>query len=418
MHWLSGVLAVLPYPLVDPVAFSLGPLAFRWYALAYLVGALWAWWFLRRVSYAAATGGLDGAITDWTIERDKRARGPSWTHVGDSEPETEAHISDAAKDAARERKRKAKRIARETRLRTQRRTGRRARVRHRHKAGDEERARAEELKAEMKGRLRIRERDKSEQDAQDTQTTQGTQNTGAKKSRHKSSPQESRRMHGRLTFVPPAAIDEFVAWSIFGILIGGRVGYVLAYNAEYYFANPMDVLALWQGGMSFHGGMLGVMIAAALYAWIRGVPFLALTDLLALGCTVGLFLGRVANFINGELYGRTSEVAWSFIFPNAGDAPRHPSQLYEAMAEGLLLFAFLGLLVRMGALYRHGLVSAWFLLGYGTARFLIEYTREPDAQLGLLWWDLSAGQWLSVPMLVLGLILLCLPTGRIDPLRP
>ncbi len=414
MQW---VLAVLPYPLVDPVAFSLGPLAFRWYALAYLVGALWAWWFLRRISYAAATGGLDGAITDWTIERDKRARGPSWAHVGvgEAEADSEDAVGEATQDAVRERKRKAQRIARETRRRTQRRTGRRARVRHRHKAGHEERERTEALKAEMKGRLRTRERDKGDTSEQ---TPSDAQDSRAQKSRRKSVANESRRMHGRLTFVPPAAIDEFVAWSIFGILIGGRLGYVLAYNAEYYFANPMDSLALWQGGMSFHGGMLGVVIAAALYAWIRGVPFLALTDLLALGCTVGLFLGRVANFINGELYGRTSDVAWSFVFPNAGEDSRHPSQLYEALAEGLLLFAFLGLLVRMGALYRHGLVSAWFLLGYGTGRFLIEYTREPDAQLGLLWWDLSAGQWLSVPMLVLGLILLCLPTGRIDPLRP
>ena len=435
-------LATLPYPNWDEIAFSLGPFALRWYALAYLVGVLWAWWLLRRIAYAAAIGTLEGPITQHTIESDRRARGPSWVHVGDDDDSD--HTRDSSKERGKERgKEKGKeqgkdsvrarrQRAREDRHRTLRRTGRRAKVRSRHKAGREERTRlamqdkeyANELRAQMKAQMHTKAHEKTqaenessaERNSAQEKHKHADQKQRNKKSQHKASPTGG--VPARLTFVPPAAIDEFVTWAIFGILIGGRLGYVGIYNAPYYSSNPNEILAVWQGGMSFHGGAVGLIVAALLYARLRRLPFLALTDLLALGCTLGLLLGRIANFINGELYGRPSEVAWAFVFPTADQQPRHPSQLYEALAEGLLLFAFLALLVRLGALYRHGLVSAWFLIGYSVLRFLIEYTREPDSQLGLLWGGLSTGQWLSVPMLVLGLLLLCLPTGRIDPLRP
>jgi len=201
-------------------------------------------------------------------------------------------------------------------------------------------------------------------------------------------------------------IDDFIVWATVGIVLGGRLGYVLFYNLEQYLADPLQVLMVWHGGMSFHGGLLGVIVAAWLFARRRGVPLLALSDLLACAAPIGLFFGRVANFVNGELYGRVSEVPWAMVFPNGGPLPRHPSQLYEALLEGLVLFAILAVLaVRPAVFGRPGFLTGLFLIGYGLARLLVEFLREPDAQLGLVLGPYSMGQVLSAPLLLLGVYL-------------
>ena len=204
--------------------------------------------------------------------------------------------------------------------------------------------------------------------------------------------------------VPPAAIDDLLIWMTLGVILGGRIGYVLFYNLEHYLAQPADALAVWQGGMSFHGGLLGVIAAMVLFAHRRQVPLLSLGDLVAAATPIGLFFGRIANFINGELYGRQADVAWAMVFPRGGPMARHPSQLYEAALEGLVLFGVLAWLVwRTGALRRRGLVAGVFLAGYALARIAAELFREPDPQLGFLLSGLTMGQLLSLPMLAAGL---------------
>lgn len=200
-----------------------------------------------------------------------------------------------------------------------------------------------------------------------------------------------------------ADIDDFLVWAALGIILGGRLGYVLFYNLPHYLAAPLDVLAVWHGGMSFHGGLLGIGAAIWLFAWRRGLPILGLMDLSAAVGTIGLFFGRLANFINGELYGRVTDLPWGVVFPHAGPAPRHPTQLYEALLEGLVLFLILNYLVhRRRALARPGLVIGVFLIGYGLARSGVELVRLPDPQLGYLWGSVTMGMALSLPMILLG----------------
>src|SRR5215472_12250312 len=197
--------------------------------------------------------------------------------------------------------------------------------------------------------------------------------------------------------------DDFVLWVTLGIILGGRIGYVLFYNLPYFIANPTEIVQLWKGGMSFHGGFLGCVAAVILFARLRGIPALSLGDVTCAAGPIGLFLGRIANFINGELWGRPTDVPWAIVFPNAGPLPRHPSQLYEAGLEGLLLFIVLALLVRAGALKRPGLIIGCFAVGYALARTFCEFFREPDAQLGFLWGGATMGQLLSVPLFLAGL---------------
>ncbi len=201
------------------------------------------------------------------------------------------------------------------------------------------------------------------------------------------------------------AFDDFLLWATLGILLGGRLGYVLFYKPDFYLANPQEILFIWRGGMSFHGGLLGMVAAEVMFARRRGLPVLALADIVAAASPIGLFLGRIANFINGELFGRPSEVPWAMVFPHGGPQPRHPSQLYEAAIEGLVLLLVLHLMVRAGALERRGTLAGAFLIGYALARMLAELFREPDAYLGFLLGGTTMGQWLSLPLLLAGLAL-------------
>jgi phosphatidylglycerol:prolipoprotein diacylglycerol transferase len=209
-----------------------------------------------------------------------------------------------------------------------------------------------------------------------------------------------RARQNMLTGWRPSDVDDMLFYGVFGVILGGRLGYVLFYKPEYYFAHPGEILQLWQGGMSFHGGLIGVLLAMVVFSRKRGKRWLDVMDFVAPMCPLGLAAGRLGNFINGELWGRATDVPWAMIFPNVDNVPRHPSQLYELGLEGLLLFAVLwtyALRPRpMGA------VSGLFLLGYGIARFVVEFTREPDSFLGLLAGGLSMGQWLSLPMIALG----------------
>ncbi len=200
-------------------------------------------------------------------------------------------------------------------------------------------------------------------------------------------------------------IDDLLFWVTLGVIIGGRLGYVLFYNASYYLQHPLDILFVWQGGMSFHGGLLGVAAAMLYVSRRHKISVLEISDLVAAVVPVGLFFGRLANFINAELWGRVTNVAWGVIFPHAGDLPRHPSQLYEAFFEGMIIFLLnLILIFRFAIFKRAGFLTGIFLLCYGTARFFIEFFREPDAHLGLVLGGLSMGQILCLFMVIAGLI--------------
>jgi phosphatidylglycerol:prolipoprotein diacylglycerol transferase len=199
----------------------------------------------------------------------------------------------------------------------------------------------------------------------------------------------------------PALVDDLMFWGVVGVILGGRMGYVLFYKPLDFMADPLSIFAVWQGGMSFHGGFIGVLGAVAWLAQQRGLRWLQITDFIAPLVPLGLALGRVGNFINGELWGRPAEVPWAMVFPLADALPRHPSQLYQAGLEGVVLFVLLWWFARRPRPL--GQVSALFLLGYGAARFTVEFFREPDAHLGLLGLGLSMGQWLCVPMLLAGI---------------
>lgn len=228
-------------------------------------------------------------------------------------------------------------------------------------------------------------------------------------------------------------VEDLLTWIILGVILGGRLGYVAFYQPGYYLQNPGEILAVWQGGMSFHGGLLGVIVAGFIYTWRHKITQLSAADLMALGVPPGLLLGRLANFINAELWGRPTELPWGVAFPTqaAQDCPgvegvclRHPSQLYEAGLEGLLLGALLIWLVWVKrALKRPGSVAGTFFAGYGLSRFLVEFFRQPDAQfvtdsnpLGLAWhvsgYGLTMGQILSLPMIAVGLFLIIRARAR------
>ncbi|MFN3546479.1 MAG: prolipoprotein diacylglyceryl transferase [Mesorhizobium sp.] len=202
----------------------------------------------------------------------------------------------------------------------------------------------------------------------------------------------------------PNDLDDFILWAAIGIVLGGRIGYILFYDLARYIENPLAILAIWEGGMSFHGGFLGTTIAMILFARSRGASAWSMFDVVAAGVPVGLGLVRVANFINSELWGRVTDVPWAFVFPNGGPEPRHPSQLYEAALEGLVLFVVLRLLTHgFLKLKSPGFVAGAFVAGYGLSRIAVEFFREPDAQLGYLFggW-LTMGMVLSLPMVLVG----------------
>jgi len=220
-----------------------------------------------------------------------------------------------------------------------------------------------------------------------------------------------------LTGWHPRDVDDMLFFGVFGVIIGGRLGYVLFYKPEYYFfAHPLEVFALWQGGMSFHGGFLGVLLALVFFARSRHKRWLEVTDFVAPLCPLGLAAGRLGNFINGELWGRPTSEPWGMVFPQVDSLPRHPSQLYEFGLEGLALFALLWLYARRRRPV--GAVSGLFLIGYGVFRFVVEYAREPDNFLGVLALGLSMGQWLSLPMIVAGIALMLWAYWRAGKTQP
>jgi phosphatidylglycerol:prolipoprotein diacylglycerol transferase len=209
----------------------------------------------------------------------------------------------------------------------------------------------------------------------------------------------------------PRDMDDMLYYGVFGVILGGRLGYVLFYKLPYYLAHPLEILAVWQGGMSFHGGLIGVLIAMTLYARARGRRWLEVTDFIAPLCPLGLATGRLGNFINAELWGRPTDGSWGMIFPAVDNLPRHPSQLYEVGLEGIALFIVLWTFsARRRPL---GAVSGLFLIGYGVARFCVEFTREPDAFLGLLALNFSMGQWLSLPMVLIGVAMMAWAYRRV-----
>ncbi len=200
-------------------------------------------------------------------------------------------------------------------------------------------------------------------------------------------------------------IDDFLSWGVLGVILGGRIGYVLFYQSSLYLHDPLEVFKLWHGGMSFHGGAAGMIVAMILYAWRKKFPLLRLTDIVCCAVPIGLFFGRIANFVNGELFGRVSSVPWAMVFPRGGDLPRHPSQLYEAGLEGLVLFLVLFALAQVKSVRdRPGIISGGFLIGYAISRIIVEFFREPDVQLGFIAGDYTMGQVLCIPMAVGGLI--------------
>ena len=201
----------------------------------------------------------------------------------------------------------------------------------------------------------------------------------------------------------PLKIDDFLLWAALGVILGGRLGYVLFYKPGVYLSNPLAVLTLWEGGMSVHGGLLGVIAAILLFAIRNKADPFMLSDLVAIVAPIGLFFGRLANFINGELWGRVTDVQWAMIFPRGGPLPRHPSQLYQAFFEGVLLTLAVAAVWKFAdGRRRPGLLTGVFCAGYGMARIAGEFFREPDAHLGYLWGPLTMGMLLSVPMIAFG----------------
>ncbi len=221
-----------------------------------------------------------------------------------------------------------------------------------------------------------------------------------------------------LTAKPPKLltrdnVDDLVSWCTIGIIVGGRLGQVLLWEPSYYFAHPVEIVMVWKGGMAFHGGLIGVILAMLIYGWRKKIPFFAIADPIAASTPIGLLLGRIANFINGELWGRPTDVPWAVIFPKVDQLPRHPSQLYEAGLEGVVLFLVLFYFARQEkARCKLGMLSGVFLIGYAIARMIGEQFREPEVTLpnDITTW----GQWLSVPMLLYGIYLV----WRAKPIAP
>ena len=199
--------------------------------------------------------------------------------------------------------------------------------------------------------------------------------------------------------------DDFISYLIIGIILGGRLGYILFYNLDYYLNNLIEILMIWQGGMSFHGGLLGVIVSTIIFCKKHDVNKYIFLDLISASAPIGIFLGRVSNFINSELYGRETDVLWSVIFIKIDKITRHPSQLYEALLEGIILFFIMFLLIKKNYLARPGLISALFLILYSLFRFFVEFYREPDEQLGFVFLNLSMGQIISLVFLSYGFYL-------------
>ena len=212
-------------------------------------------------------------------------------------------------------------------------------------------------------------------------------------------------------------VDDFLVWATLGVVLGGRIGYVLFYKLGYYVFHPLEALYVWHGGMSFHGGAIGVTIAILLFTYRRRIQLFSFSDIISEAIPIGLFFGRLANFINGELFGRPSDVPWAMIFPYGGPMPRHPSQLYEALCEGVLLFLLLLAAERLNARRRSGIVTGLFLAGYAVARMSGELFREPDAQLGFLIFGTTMGQLLSIPMLIIGALIIAWALRAPVPVR-
>lgn len=205
-------------------------------------------------------------------------------------------------------------------------------------------------------------------------------------------------------FKKPDLTDDALLYGIFGVILGGRIGYILIYNFHYYMQHPLNMLYIWHGGMSFHGGLIGIILAGILLAKKSGLSFYSIADEVVVIVPIGLFFGRIANFINDELWGRVSSVPWAIAFPNGGYLPRHPSQLYEALFEGLILFAIM-IKVRDRFIDKKGVLFYLFILFYGIFRFFIEFTREPDAQIGFIY-HLTMGQWLCLGMIIVSIVML------------
>jgi phosphatidylglycerol:prolipoprotein diacylglycerol transferase len=211
--------------------------------------------------------------------------------------------------------------------------------------------------------------------------------------------------------IAPSQVDDLLFYGVLGVVLGGRLGYILFYKPGEYLADPLSILYVWQGGMSFHGGLIGVLVATWLYARSIRMPWLQLTDFVAPLVPLGIAAGRMGNFINGELWGRPTDVPWAMIFPHVDHLPRHPSQLYQFALEGVALYALLAWVARRPR--ARGVVSGLFLAGYGLFRFVAEFAREPDAFLGTLGFGLTMGQWLSLPMAAIGvaMVLVCQRRG-------
>lgn len=207
-------------------------------------------------------------------------------------------------------------------------------------------------------------------------------------------------------YLSPQKLGEIITPLIIGIIVGGRLGFVLFYQTEYYLAHPIDIIKVWQGGMAFHGGLIGAIFGIAWFARQQNLPWLSVTDVMACGTPIGLFLGRLANFINGEHFGRPTEMPWGVIFPHGGPWPRHPSQIYEALTEGLCLLILLGLAWRTSWRQRPGRISGLFLVGYALARIGCELFRTPDGWVNLYFTHVTMGQALSIPMMILGVYLI------------
>ena len=216
-----------------------------------------------------------------------------------------------------------------------------------------------------------------------------------------------------LRALPLALIDDFLSWAMLGVIAGGRMGYILFYNLPFYLDHPLRVFYLWEGGMSFHGGASGVIIALIIFAYVQKIPLFQLSDMVCAAVPMGLFFGRLANFVNGELYGRVTSGPWGMVFPGTDGQPRYPTQLFEAAGEGALLFLILFMMMRISSVRaRAGIVSAVFLGGYAIVRFMIEFIREPDVQVGVFPIGLTMGQILCLPMVLGALLVLVMARRR------
>jgi len=200
-------------------------------------------------------------------------------------------------------------------------------------------------------------------------------------------------------------LDDFFIWAIIGVILGGRIGYFIFYQTSLIFINPVEILYIWNGGMSFHGGLIGIILALSIFSKLNNISFFYLSDLISIVAPIGLFFGRLTNFINVELYGRITDFPFAIIYPTVDKFPRHPSQLYEAFFEGIVLFVLLLYLHKKNTNYKNGLISSMFLIFYGLFRFFIEFLREPDSHIGLFINYFSMGQLLSIPLIIFGLLI-------------